>query len=189
MKGVKGQATGKRDLSGEIQSLQRNSLVGALAVNHIQKAQESQADFLARSRLPYERTRERAFPHVQRALEVTERNFSQIQFFAVQRDLRPQPVRRRDHEVGMVDDPAVGFVQVFDVVDAVYIKAPQAVDRPALVEASAHAHRLVGQGEYGFTDPGIRRIEAFLDDFPGIDFEINISDLCHIAPSFNRISL
>ena len=177
---------GKFQLAGEVQRLHRDALVCPLAVRHIQKAQEREPQLLAGGGLPDERARQRAGAQIQLPPEIAKAHPAEIQRFPVQGQLRHQPFGRGDHEMGLVHDPAVGAVELHQLVDAVGIGPAQAVHAPALVKAAAHAVALVAQREDGLADAGIARVEALLYDLPRIDREIDVSNFSHGKSSHFR---
>ena len=149
-------------------------------MHHIHKTQKGKAHFFSGSRLPNKAAFQRTPAHIQFPTEIPELNLSQVQFFAVQRDFRHQPIGSGDHEVGLRDDAAIGAVQALYIVYAVHVSAPERIHAAALVKAAAHAQGFIGQGKDRFADPGIGGVEAFLDDLPGIHPEINVCRFCHM---------
>ena len=179
MRHVKAQPGGYFRIAREIQRLQRNPLVRPFPVHHIHKPQERQPEFLSGFRLPGKAPLQGPGTHVQLPPEVPEPHLPQVQLLAVQRDVRHQPFRRGDHEMGMVDNPPVGTPELLDIIDSVDVRAAEAVHASAFVKAPAHAHALIRQGKNGFADPGIGRVKPLLNNLPRIHPEIPVCCLCH----------
>ena len=167
----------------EIERFERDALVRAFAVHHIEEAEEGQADLLAALRRPEEAAGERAGAEVEFAGEVRKLRLPQIERFAIDGNRRHQPFRRGNHEVRFVDDALIGAAQLLHIIDAIGIRSAKAIDMTALIKAAAHADAFIAQREDGFTHARVGGVEALLNDLPRVYLEIYVSGFCHCASS------
>lgn len=180
---IKGHAGRDCRAAREIERFERDALVRAFAVDHIEEAEEGQADLLAALRRPEEAAGERAGAEVEFAGEVRKLRLPQIKRFAINGNRRHQPFRRGNHEVCFVNDALIGAAQLLHIVDAIGIRSAKAIDMTALIEAAAHADALITQRKDGFTHARVGGVEALLNDLPRVYLEIYVSGFCHCVSS------
>lgn len=183
MHDVEGHAGRDCRAAREIERFERDALVRAFAVHHIEESKEGQADLLAALRRPEEAAGERAGAEIEFAGEVRKLRLPQIERFAIDGNRRHQPFRRGNHEVRFVNDALIGAAQLLHIIDAIGIRSAKAIDMTALIEAAAHADALIAQREDGFTHARVGGVEALLNDLPRVYLEIYVSGFCHCASS------
>ena len=180
---IKGHAGRDCRAAREIERFERDALVRAFAVDHIEEAEEGQADLLAALRRPEEAAGERAGAEVEFAGEVRKLRLPQIKRFAINGNRRHQPFRRGNHEVCFVNDALIGAAQLLHIIDAIGIRSAKAIDMSALIKAAAHADALIAQREDGFAHARVGGVEALLNDLPRVYLEIYVSGFCHCVSS------
>ena len=140
-----GKSTFQLCRAGEVQRFQRDALVSPLPVFHIEKTQETYPQCFARCRLPDEASFQRSGAHIQLPAEIAEGNLPQIQLLAVQSQLRHEPVRGRNHEMGLFHDAPVGAPDLFDIVNTVAIASAKAVHTAAFLEKASCTNAFICQ--------------------------------------------